>query len=108
MAIVEFIGFAGRAASASQKAGCWTLTPYLIQSMFLLLAPAMFAASIYMVLGRVILLVDGEVYALIRRRWLTKIFVTGDVICFLLLGGGTYLAWLDLIPRPGALSAPEA
>lgn len=42
-----------------------------------------------MTLGRIIEVVDGEKYAIIKRRWLTKIFVTGDIICFLLLGGGT-------------------
>ncbi|KAM0454572.1 hypothetical protein ACHAPV_005680 [Trichoderma viride] len=41
-----------------------------------------------MTLGRIIEVVDGEKYALIGRRWLTKIFVCGDVVCFLLLGGG--------------------
>lgn len=44
-----------------------------------------------MTLGRIIEVVDGEKYALIGRRWLTKIFVCGDVVCFLLLGGGTIL-----------------
>lgn len=56
--------------------------------MFILLAPALFAASVYMTLGRIIELVDGEKYAIIKRRWLTKLFVCGDVICFLLLAGG--------------------
>lgn len=38
------------------------------------------------VLGRIILLVDGERYSLIPQRWLTKIFVTGDVLSFLVQG----------------------
>jgi hypothetical protein len=59
-----------------------------MQSLLLLIAPALFAASIYIVLGRVILLVDGEQYSLIRQKWLTKIFVTGDVISFLVQAGG--------------------
>jgi hypothetical protein len=60
-----------------------------MQSLLLLLAPALFAASIYIVLGRIILLVDGERHSLIRQKWLTKIFVTGDVISFLVqMGGG--------------------
>ncbi|KAL6874706.1 RTA1 domain-containing protein [Trichoderma novae-zelandiae] len=86
--LFEFVGFIGRAVSANQKAGCWTETPYLVQTMFILLAPALFAASVYMSLGRIIELVDGEKHAIIKRRWLTKIFVIGDVICFLLLAGG--------------------
>jgi hypothetical protein len=56
--------------------------------MFILLAPALFAASIYMILGRIIILVDGQDHSMIRPQWLTKIFVIGDVVCFLLLAGG--------------------
>ncbi|KAL7806793.1 RTA1 like domain-containing protein [Trichoderma aethiopicum] len=85
----EFVGFAARAASGSEKAGCWTLGPYITQSMFILLAPALFAASIYMILGRIILLVGGQDHSLIKPQWLTKIFVIGDVVCFLLLSGGS-------------------
>jgi hypothetical protein len=60
-----------------------------MQSLLILIAPALFAASIYIILGRIILLVDGERYALVRRKWLTKIFVAGDVLSFMLQGGGT-------------------
>lgn len=49
------------------------------------------AASIYMVLGRLIRLLDAHEYALIRTTWMTKIFVTGDVLSFLLQGGGKHL-----------------
>jgi hypothetical protein len=59
-----------------------------MQSLLLLLAPALFAASIYIVLGRIILLVDGECHSLIRQKRLTKIFVIGDVISFLVQCGG--------------------
>ncbi|PTB46508.1 hypothetical protein M441DRAFT_63786 [Trichoderma asperellum CBS 433.97] len=86
--LFEVLGFAGRAVSANQEPGCWTQPPYLVQTLFILLAPALFAASVYMTLGRIIEVVDGEKYAIIKRRWLTKIFVCGDIVCFLLLGGG--------------------
>jgi len=85
---VEFIGYAARIGSARQEPGCWRLMPYIIQSMFILLAPALFSASIYMILGRIILLTDGESHAIIKRRWLTKTFVCGDILCFLLQSGG--------------------
>jgi hypothetical protein len=42
-----------------------------------------------MLLGRIILVTDGESHSLIRKRWLTKIFVIGDVISFLMQGAGT-------------------
>tara|TARA_R110002003_G_scaffold9_36_gene681 strand:- start:8355 stop:8507 length:153 start_codon:yes stop_codon:yes gene_type:complete len=41
-----------------------------------------------MMLGRIILVTDGEHYSIIRKRWLTKLFVTGDVISFLMQGAG--------------------
>lgn len=56
--------------------------------MLILVAPPLFAASIYMTLGRVILKLNAEPASLIRVRWLTKIFVAGDVISFLLQCGG--------------------
>jgi hypothetical protein len=62
-----------------------------MQSLLLLLAPALFAASIYMVLGRIIRLTDGEAYSLIRVSRLTKIFVAGDVLSFLVQSTGMHL-----------------
>ncbi|GME29236.1 Rta1 domain protein [Neofusicoccum parvum] len=84
----ELVGYAGRAVSASQDVGCWTMMPFIIQSIFLLVAPALFAASIYMILGRITLLTDGEQHSIIRRTWLTKFFVGGDIISFLMQTGG--------------------
>lgn len=34
--------------------------PYVVQNLFLLLAPALFAASVYMILGRVVSVTDGK------------------------------------------------
>ncbi|KAJ9618633.1 hypothetical protein H2203_008835 [Taxawa tesnikishii (nom. ined.)] len=83
----EWIGYIGRALSAKETPN-WTLGPYIMQTLLLLVAPALFAASIYMVLGRIIRLTDGERCSLIRSKWLTKIFVAGDVISFLAQSGG--------------------
>lgn len=41
-----------------------------------------------MVLGRIIMVTDSEQHSLIRQKWLTKIFVTGDVISFMVQAGG--------------------
>lgn len=82
------MGYVFRAISSRDRTA---LTPYIGQSLLLLLAPALFAASIYMVLGRVIaMLPNGERYSLIRLNWMTKIFVAGDVLSFLMqsTGGG--------------------
>ncbi|KAF5251081.1 hypothetical protein FANTH_3843 [Fusarium anthophilum] len=85
---VEVIGYAARAKSG-QESPNWTLGPYIIQAIFLLVAPALFAASIYMELGRIIIMVEGESRSLIPLKWLTKMFVVGDVVSFLLQAGGT-------------------
>ena len=69
--------------------------PYIIQSLLLLLGPSFFAASIYMILGRIIRLTGGERYSLIGPKWLTKIFVVGDILSFFVQSGGK----LDLITR---------
>ena len=63
--VVEFIGYAARTGSAMEHPGCWRLTPYIIQSIYILVGPALFAASIYTILGRIILLTDRESHAII-------------------------------------------
>ncbi|KAJ5177407.1 RTA-like protein [Penicillium coprophilum] len=83
----ELVGYIGRAMSAKQSPN-WTIGPYVMQSTLLLVAPALFAASIYMELGRIIVMVKGEQFALIRVGWMTKIFVAGDVLSFLMQASG--------------------
>ncbi|KAH7066397.1 RTA1 like protein-domain-containing protein [Paraphoma chrysanthemicola] len=83
--LFETVGYIGRIISSHDNL---SLGPYIMQTLLLLLGPALYAASIYMILGRIILLTNGEEFSLIRRTWLTKLFVTGDVISFLMQGGG--------------------
>ncbi|WYZ39391.1 hypothetical protein EsH8_III_001305 [Colletotrichum jinshuiense] len=83
----QWIGYIGRAVSSTESPN-WTVKPYIVQTLLLLVAPALYAASIYMILGRIILLTDGEVHSVIRRKWLTKLFVFGDVMSFILQGAG--------------------
>lgn len=85
---VEAFGYLARYASAEETPN-WTTKPYIAQSLMLLLAPAFFAASIYMILGRIIRLLNGASCSLVRPSWLTKIFVTGDVLSFFIQSGGT-------------------
>ncbi|KAH8654158.1 RTA1 like protein-domain-containing protein [Ilyonectria robusta] len=82
--IVEVIGYGARISSANQTGRIIT---YTIQSMYILVAPALFAASIYITLGRIIISVRGEKYSLIRPTRLTKTFVTGDILTFMIQGG---------------------
>ncbi|KAH6849569.1 putative RTM1-like protein [Alternaria alternata] len=85
--VFEVIGYIGRAISA-QESPNWSVAVYSLSTILLLVAPALFAASIYMMLGRIILVTDGESHSLIPKKWLTKLFVTGDVISFMMQGAG--------------------
>ena len=62
--------------------------PYIIQNILILLGPALFAGSIYMVLGRLIRVLDADDYSLIRVQWLTKLFLLGDILSIFGQGGG--------------------
>lgn len=86
--LVEVIAYIARIILANQSPN-WTLGVYIINSVLALVAPAVFAASIYMELGRIVEVVEGDHHLFIRRRWLTATFVTGDVISFFVQGGGT-------------------
>lgn len=69
------------------------LGPYIVQTMLILVAPPLFAASIYMTLGRVIVKLNAEELSMVPVRYLTKIFVVGDVISFLLQVAGRALLY---------------
>lgn len=83
--LFETIGYAARAAAHNDTV---SKTPYIIQSILILVAPILFAASVYMILGRLILRTDSVSYSIVRAKWVTKIFVTGDILCFFIQGGG--------------------
>lgn len=85
MITVEFIGYASRAA-ASNNTG--KLMPYIIQSVFVLLAPTLFAAAVYIVLAHIIRAVNGERYSPIPMNLITKIFISCDIVTFFVQGGG--------------------
>ncbi|VUC25930.1 unnamed protein product [Clonostachys rosea] len=84
----EIVGYVGRAVAHNATG---ELIPYVLQSTFLLLAPILFAASLYMTLSRVIRAVDGAHCSIIPPRWLTVIFVAGDCISFIVQASGAGL-----------------
>ncbi|PSN74959.1 RTA1 like protein [Corynespora cassiicola Philippines] len=84
-ALFETIGYGARAAAHNDME---SKMPYIIQSVLILLAPILFAASVYMILGRLMLRTGSTDLSLIRAKWVTKIFVTGDVLCFFIQSGG--------------------
>ncbi|OKL56637.1 hypothetical protein UA08_08077 [Talaromyces atroroseus] len=79
----EVCGYAGTCASHSNTA---SMAAYAVAGDGTLLAPALFAASIYMTLGRIMSSVKGEKYSVIPIQWLTKLFVLGDILSFVVQG----------------------
>lgn len=79
------MGYIGRYLSY-QQAPDYTLGPYIQQTLLLLVAPALFAGSIYMQLKRIIITIQAEQHSPVRVRWLTKLFVTGDILSFFAQG----------------------
>jgi hypothetical protein len=74
----EVLGYLARIAAYNSTG---SMGPFLIQAIFLLIPPVLFAASLYMVYSRVVRAVQGESFSLITPRWTTRLFVLGDVIC---------------------------
>ena len=68
-----------------------------MQSALILIAPAFLAASIYMTLGRIIQMLDAEQSSVIKLRWLTTIFVAGDVLSFLMQASGKLITYTSIL-----------
>ncbi|CAG9940084.1 unnamed protein product [Clonostachys rosea f. rosea IK726] len=83
--IFEFLGYALRAMAYKNTD---KIMPYAFFSMATLLAPALFAASIYMTLGRLVRSVHAQSLLIISDRWITRIFVAGDIASFIVQGIG--------------------
>lgn len=79
------IGYVARYFSAKTPA---EILPYAFQSLFIILPPSLYAATIYMIYGRIALFVRTPEASLIRPERVTKIFVVGDVFAFFLQAGG--------------------
>ncbi|KAF4618135.1 hypothetical protein G7Y89_g14973 [Cudoniella acicularis] len=94
----ECIGYILRIISSKQSPN-YTLGIFIGQASPTLLAPALFTASIYMCLGRIILVIGGAHLSPIRLSWLTPFFVAGDV-----LGLAIQTAGATIMPR-GTLEA---
>lgn len=61
---------------------------YSVQTIMILLAPPLYAASIYMTLGRLIRFLDAESLSIVSTRWITAIFLVGDVVAFVMQAAG--------------------
>ncbi|CAM1505216.1 Fc.00g108530.m01.CDS01 [Cosmosporella sp. VM-42] len=83
--LLETVGYCGRIWGHFDQV---SVGGFVMQAIPILVAPALYAASIYMILGRLIQALGAEHLSLIPIKWMTKIFVTGDVVSFLVQSGG--------------------
>ncbi|KAH7377419.1 RTA1 like protein-domain-containing protein [Cadophora sp. MPI-SDFR-AT-0126] len=83
----QVIGYVARVLAHNNKE---SVPIYSLQTILILLAPALYAASIYMVLARLIVTLNAQHLSLVPVKWMTKIFIVGDVIGFVgqAAGGG--------------------
>ena len=79
------IGYTARYFSSKDPSA---LMPYILQSLFIILPPSLYAATIYMIYGRIAIFVNAPQASVIRPTRVTKIFVIGDIIAFLMQAGG--------------------
>lgn len=89
----EFIGYIGRCLSAKDRT---LFDPFLQQTICLLIMPAFYAGSIYMLFGRMAHLLFAEKIMLLPVRFNTTFFVVGDVFSLVLqAAGGGIMAGSD-------------
>ncbi|KAJ6012266.1 hypothetical protein N7522_002621 [Penicillium canescens] len=83
--ICEAFGYYGRAWSHESRTD---IKSWALQEMLIMCAPPLIAATVYMVLGRVIRSFDAEHLSSMRVKWLTFVFVMNDVLTFCTQIGG--------------------
>ncbi|KAH7176036.1 RTA1 protein [Dactylonectria macrodidyma] len=66
--------------------------PFAMQNSYILLAPALYAASLYMILGRLIRTCRAEKLSLIPVNQITRIFVRRDIVAFSIQASGGSMA----------------
>ncbi|KFZ00276.1 hypothetical protein V498_00208 [Pseudogymnoascus sp. VKM F-4517 (FW-2822)] len=77
--ICETFGYYGRTKAHEDvsEIGSW-----MLQNVLILGGPTFLAATVYMTLGRYIVALDAHDHAMIAPRWITRIYILIDVICF--------------------------
>ncbi|EHK23072.1 uncharacterized protein TRIVIDRAFT_191638 [Trichoderma virens Gv29-8] len=83
--LFQCLGYAGRIWSHYDP---MAIGGFVIQAILILVAPALYAASIYMILTRLIRSINAQHLSIVPVRWLTRIFVAGDVVSFVMQAGG--------------------
>ena len=82
---VQLVGYSGRIWSHYDTLA---IGGFVMQAILILVAPALYAASVYMILGRLVRRLRAESLLLLPAAWITKIFVFADVVSFTMQAGG--------------------
>lgn len=83
--LFEVVGMIVRIVSTKNPT---VIAPFAVQLLFVLLAPLLFAASMYMTLSQLLKFLNSPEVSLIPSKVSTKLFVTGDIVSFLLQAAG--------------------
>ena len=75
--------------------------PYVLQNLWILIAPTLYAASIYMTLGRLLRFLNAEHHSPIRAKWITKAFLAGDILSFVIQSGSAGLMFNESTQKMG-------
>ncbi|CAG7853916.1 SubName: Full=Related to RTM1 protein {ECO:0000313/EMBL:CCA67907.1} [Serendipita indica DSM 11827] len=81
---LEFVGYVLRKYTIDHRT---EKNPAVIGQVFIIMAPACFAANLYMLVGRIMVSI-GSTYSIVRPRWITPIFVGMDILAIGLQGLG--------------------
>jgi hypothetical protein len=94
------IGYICRAISAGDTTA---MGPYIGQNVCILLPPSLYAATIYMIYGRIVIYAESPELSIISPLKVTKIFVIGDVLAFLTQGTGGGMMAMSSTARMGQI-----
>ncbi|KAL2812695.1 RTA1 like protein-domain-containing protein [Aspergillus granulosus] len=97
-AIMMTMGYIFRAASSQDQTA---LGLYIGQNVCLLLPPSLYAATIYMIYGRIVLYAQSPELSIIAPAKVTKIFVLGDAFAFLLQASGGGMMAMESMAKMG-------
>ncbi|KAF4180846.1 hypothetical protein CNMCM8927_003678 [Aspergillus lentulus] len=76
----EAFGYYGRAASSLDPA---KTGPFILQTLLILVAAPLLAATLYMSMGRMIEALSAQKFSCMSPRWMTRIYVLVDIACII-------------------------
>ncbi|KAJ5651411.1 uncharacterized protein N7484_005134 [Penicillium longicatenatum] len=97
-ALMMTLGYILRAASAADTTA---MGPYIGQNVCILLPPSLYAATIYMIYGRIVDYAGERTLSIVSPQKVTKIFVIGDVLAFLTQASGGGMMAISSMAKMG-------